>query len=311
MKVTVSDVTKRYGRVIALNGASMTVPDRSLTVVLGPSGSGKSTLLRLIAGFEEPDSGVILFDEKKVTQPPEARGVGMVFQSFSLFPHMNVRENILFGVRNENAAERERTARVMAELVGVSNRLDAKPEELSGGEQQRVALARALAVSPRLLLLDEPFSNLDTRLREELRWELKRIHFERNLTTVHVTHDHVEALALADRLVVMRGGRVEQEGNVAEVTDRPKNRFVAWFLGYNTVALDGDVVWFRPHRAVVADDGELEGTVVAVQNSPYGKRVRVKGDGWDVEVLSGEEAPEVSSRVKIKLLERGRFERNS
>jgi len=309
--VAVSHVVKRYGSVVALAGASMSVPDRSLTVVLGPSGSGKSTLLRLIAGFEEPDSGVIYFDEKRATLPPEERGVGMVFQSFSLFPHMSVRENILFGVKMQSSSEREKIARQMAELVGVSERLDAKPEELSGGEQQRVALARALAVSPRLLLLDEPFSNLDARLREELRWELKKIHTERGLTTVHVTHDHVEALALADRLVVMRGGRVEQEGDVTEVTERPKNQFVAWFLGYNIVTLDGEPVWFRPHRALITDDGELEGSVVAVQRSPFGMRVRVEGDGWNIEVLSGEKTPDIASRARIKLLEKGRFREGS
>jgi ABC-type sugar transport system ATPase subunit len=309
VKLSVIALTKKYERVLALDQATFEAPDSRITVLLGPSGSGKSTALRLIAGLERPDSGVILFDDEPVNLPPEKRGVSMVFQSFSLFPHMSVKQNILFGVRSKNLlqAQKEAIAKEIAELVGVADKLDAKPDELSGGQQQRVALARALASTPRLLLLDEPFSNLDARLREELRWELKRIQAERGITMVHVTHDYTEALALADHIVVLNQGKVEQEGEAEWLIENPKNEFVAWFLGYNVVKINGERVWFRPHKARLSQDGELCGLVELVQNAYFGKKVRVKGNGWSVEVLEQGDVPKLGSTVCVKLLEMRHF----
>jgi ABC-type sugar transport system ATPase subunit len=307
MEVRVEGLTKKYGELYALKGVHMTAPSGKVTVVVGPSGSGKSTLLRLIAGLEEPLAGEVLFDGKLVLDPPERRGVGMVFQSLALFPHMSAFENIAFGLENKRLPKAAVTSRVqeVAKLVGIAERLEAKPDQLSGGQQQRLALARALAPNPNVLLLDEPFSNLDPRLREVMRWEVKRIQAETNNTVIHVTHDHLEALSLADHLVVLREGLVEQQGEAAEVFDKPKNSFVAWFLGYNVVELNGEKLCFKPNEAQLTApcDGELVGEVKAVQNSLFGKKVRVENDGWSAELFS-EENIGIRSRVGIRLQRR-------
>lgn len=310
VEIAVEGLAKTYGRVRALSDVSASFPSSKITVVVGPSGAGKTTLLRLIAGLEAPDSGRILFDGRPVEEPPEKRGIGMVFQSLALFPHMSVFENIAFGLRASRMSREHIERRVLevARLLRIEEKLWAKPGELSGGQQQRVALARAVAPNPRALLLDEPFSNLDPRLREEMRWELKRIQQETEATVIHVTHDHNEAVALADHLVVLKDGRVLQQGEAEWVLENPANSFVAWFLGYNVVELDGEKVCFRPTQAHLTSpgQGELVGRVGAIQNTLYGKRVRVEDAAWSVEVFA-EEPPKPGTLVGIKLAEKIRL----
>jgi sulfate transport system ATP-binding protein len=238
MSIEVRDVTKRFGSFTALDSVSLTVPTGELVALLGPSGAGKTSLLRIIAGLERSDGGTILFDGIDAgSRDARRRGVGFVFQHYALFRHMTVFENVAFGLRVRPRASRPSAAvirsRVM-ELLGLVQLdwlADRLPAELSGGQRQRVALARALAVEPKLLLLDEPFGSLDARVRQELRRWLRRLHDEIRLTSVFVTHDQEEALELADRVVVMREGKVEQIGTPEEVFDRPASAFVMNFLG--------------------------------------------------------------------------------
>ncbi len=202
--------------------------------MLGPSGCGKTTLLRMIAGFQEPTSGQIYFGDRNVTNtPPEKRNVGMVFQGYALWPHLSIFDNVAFGlqVRGVSAAEQVKRVGAALEMVRMGNLAQRKPNQLSGGQQQRVALARAIVFKPEVLLLDEPLSNLDAKLRLQLRGEIKRICAEINLTTVYVTHDQKEALSLADDLVVLRDGRIEQLGDPKQVYQHPRNAFVAEFMG--------------------------------------------------------------------------------
>ncbi len=232
--LAVDGLEKRFGGVAALAGVTLEARDGELLVVVGPSGCGKSTLLRCIAGLEVVDAGTITIGGRDVTSlRPAARNLSMVFQSYALFPHMTVAENVGFGlvVRETPKAEvRQRVAEATA-LVGIDHLVERMPYELSGGERQRVALARALVRRPDAYLLDEPLSNLDAGMRVEMRTELRRLHRDVGATMVHVTHDQVEALTLADRVAVLDAGRVRQVGTPEEVYDRPADRFVAGFLG--------------------------------------------------------------------------------
>jgi thiamine transport system ATP-binding protein len=238
-------LTKRYGETTALDGVDVDVADGEFFTLVGPSGCGKTTTLRTIAGFEEPTTGSVRFGDRDMTGvPPERRDVGVVFQSYALFPHMSVAENVGYGLRFRDppggVSKRERVAELL-ELVDLPDAGDREPESLSGGQQQRVALARALAAEPDVLLLDEPMSALDARLREDLRRQVKRIQSQVGTTTVYVTHDQAEALAISDRVAVMHDGRVEQVGTPREVYRRPATEFVARFVGENNV-FRGEVV---------------------------------------------------------------------
>lgn len=238
-----------HGVAKAVDEISLTIPAGSLFFLLGPSGCGKTTLLRMIAGFIEPTGGEILFDGRDVSNVrPNKRNTGMVFQSYALWPHMTVEQNVAFGLSVRKVAREERARRVMEALRAV--RMDEyakrKPNQLSGGQQQRVALARALVVRPRVLLLDEPLSNLDAKLRGEMRHEIKRICHESRLTTVYVTHDQKEALSMADQIAVLDGGRVAQIGTPSELYRRPRSRFVADFLG-ETNFIEGEVIAHAAH----------------------------------------------------------------
>ncbi|WP_435099194.1 ABC transporter ATP-binding protein [Halarchaeum sp. P4] len=250
-------VTKDYGDATALRGIDLDVEDGEFFTLVGPSGCGKTTTLRCIAGLEAPDSGTIRFGERDVSGlPPEDRDVGVVFQHYALFPTMTVRENVAYGLQFDPPAGSvdERVDELLA-LVDLSGMGERMPDELSGGQRQRVALARALAPEPDVLLLDEPLSALDARLREQLRLEVKRVQRELGITTVYVTHDQSEALAVSDRLAVIHDGRVEQVGDPESVYESPATRFVAEFLGENN-CLDG-----RASRGV---GGETGGSVVTV-----------------------------------------------
>jgi len=218
----------------AVDDVSLTVRDREFVVLVGPSGCGKSTALRMIAGLEEPSGGRIFIGEKDVSAvAPKDRDVAMVFQNYALYPHMNVRKNLGFALRMRRAPKAEIAGRVQraAELLGLTGLLDRKPAELSGGQRQRVAVGRAIVRDPAVFLFDEPLSNLDAKLRAETRIELKKLHRRLEATVIYVTHDQVEAMTLADRVVVMEGGRVQQIGSPLEVYENPANRFVAGFLG--------------------------------------------------------------------------------
>jgi sulfate transport system ATP-binding protein len=239
VSIEVNGVAKKFGDFAALDRVSFTVEQGELLALLGPSGSGKTTLLRIIAGLETADSGSVLFDGDDATgRSPKDRGVGFVFQHYALFRHMTVFENIAFGVRvrpkalRPSDAEIRRRVNELLELVQLDYLGDRSPSQLSGGQRQRVALARALAVEPKVLLLDEPFGALDAKVRQELRRWLRRLHAEIHLTSVFVTHDQEEALEVADRVVVMNQGRVEQIGTPQEVFDHPATAFVMNFLGH-------------------------------------------------------------------------------
>lgn len=232
--VRVEGVRKYFGAAAAVDGVSLLVEPGELFFLLGPSGCGKTTLLRVLAGFVQPDAGEVYFGGQQVTHlPPRARDAGMVFQTYALWPHLTVARNVAYGleVRGVGRAEAARRVAEALRLVRLEGLGDRRPNQLSGGQQQRVALARALVIRPRLLLLDEPLSNLDARLRDEMREEVRRLHGETGLTMVYVTHDQKEALALANRLAVMDRGRVVQVGTPEEVYRRPASRFVARFLG--------------------------------------------------------------------------------
>jgi sulfate/thiosulfate transport system ATP-binding protein len=234
MSIVVDSVSKRFGDFVALDGVSLEVRDGSLTALLGPSGGGKSTLLRVIAGLETPDSGrVDIAGEDATQKPPQRRNVGFVFQHYAAFKHMTVAKNVAFGLTIRKRPKEEVEARVeeLLKLVHLDGFAHRYPSQLSGGQRQRMALARALAVQPRVLLLDEPFGALDATVRKELRAWLRRLHDEVHVTTVFVTHDQEEAMDLADQIVVMNHGQIEQIGGPRELYEQPANEFVMTFVG--------------------------------------------------------------------------------
>jgi iron(III) transport system ATP-binding protein len=266
--ITIRDLTVRYGATVAVDGVSLAIEPGELFLLLGPSGCGKTTLLRALAGFVEADAGSIRFGDEDVTRvPPHQRHAGMVFQSFALWPHLSVFENVAFGLRERRVPKGEITERVEAALA--STRLPGyggrRVDELSGGEQQRVALARALVVRPRCLLLDEPLSNLDAKLRHSMREEIRRLCKEHGLTTVYVTHDQKEALAVADRIGVMTKGRLLQVGAPADVYRRPRAPAVASFVG-ETNLLVGRVVEATPSEVRVESP---VGQLVAARDADF------------------------------------------
>jgi sulfate/thiosulfate transport system ATP-binding protein len=252
MSIHVRNVTKRFGDFVAIDDVSVEIPSGALTALLGPSGGGKSTLLRIIAGLEAPDEGTVEIGGTDATAlPPQRRNVGFVFQHYAAFKHLTVFRNVAFGleIRKEPKARIRQRVHELLELVHLEQFADRYPSQLSGGQRQRMALARALAVEPEVMLLDEPFGALDAKVRKELREWLRRLHDEVHVTTVFVTHDQEEAMDVADEIVVVNEGRVEQVGPPDELYDRPANEFVMGFLGEVT-ELDGRQV--RPHDIEVS-----------------------------------------------------------
>ncbi|MGC8743454.1 MAG: ABC transporter ATP-binding protein [Verrucomicrobiia bacterium] len=234
MEVIIENLSKRFGKTFALENINLKINDRELFFLLGPSGCGKTTLLRTIAGFYKPDKGSIYFGDRLINDvPPHKRNTGMVFQNYALWPHLTIEENVGYGleVRGLDKETIKRRVREVLEIVQMEKYAERTPNQLSGGQQQRVALARALVIQPDVLLLDEPLSNLDAKLRLEMRTEIRRIHERTKITTVYVTHDQKEALSMADRIALLRDGKVEQIGDPRTLYRSPANKFVADFIG--------------------------------------------------------------------------------
>ena len=319
MKVELQNLTKIFpsrnkkagGEVIAVNDFTFTIPDGMLVGLLGPSGCGKSTTLYMISGLQEPTSGRIFFGEEDVTDlSPENRGIGLVFQNYALYPHMTVQQNILFPLQNLRGKDRMTKAAMLeralevAKLVQIDGLMDRKPSELSGGQQQRVAIARALVKMPRVLLLDEPLSNLDARLRLQTREEIRRIQKETGITTVFVTHDQEEAMSISDMIVVMKLGVVQQVGKPQDIYDDPTNLFVAKFLGTPPInvfsgRVEGGMLYIGENAVMKVNGVEDQPITVAIRpegfelddNGPLVCSIsNVEVMGRDVSIVSTHEA---------------------
>jgi ABC-type Fe3+/spermidine/putrescine transport system ATPase subunit len=306
--VELRSVSKFYKDVAAVNDVSLRIGDREFVALLGPSGCGKTTTLRMLAGFIRPDGGRIFIDGKDVTDtPPERRPTAMVFQSYALWPHMTVADNIGFGLRlrgipKAQIAERTRAMLDVVRLPGVERRY---PSQLSGGQQQRVALARALVLGPKILLLDEPLSNLDAKLRVRMRDEIRRIQQELQITTVYVTHDQEEALTMADRIAVMNRGVIQQLGDANDIYDRPSTSFVADFIGQSNF-FHGTL--HRANGAVWAHIGEARVAVEPVDGAVEGAGVTVSARPEDVEILRVPE-PDAFALSEPRLVNYGAYQR--
>ncbi len=269
MRISVENLTKRFGPLAAVSEVSLSIEEGELFTLLGPSGCGKTTLLRLVAGFYTPDHGVIRFGDRVVNEvPPHERGIGMVFQNYALWPHMTVNENVSYGLKLRKIPPPETAGRVQGvlekvELTGLGHRY---PGQLSGGQQQRVALARALVLNPQILLLDEPLSNLDAKIRVQVRAEIRKLQKELAITTIYVTHDQEEALTLSDRIAVFNQGKVQQVGLPKALYERPANRFVADFIGINNL-IEGTVRSVEgPQRSLRAETAL--GEISAIHDAP-------------------------------------------
>jgi sn-glycerol 3-phosphate transport system ATP-binding protein len=295
--IEIEKISKSYDGRPVVSDLSLSVPKGAFCVLLGPSGCGKSTTLRLIAGLEQPDSGTVMIGGSDVTHlTPAQRGIAMVFQSYALFPHLSVAENIIFGLRVRRISRAERDSRLkrVADIVGLTQLLDRKPAQLSGGQRQRVALGRAIIAETRLCLMDEPLSNLDAKLRHEMRSEIRALQQRLGMTMVYVTHDQTEAMTMADRVVLMREGRIEQNGPPEQLYNRPATAFTARFIGtppMNLIARGDRLIGVRPeHIRIVSQDGhtvrvksvehlgadsivlcEIEGQPIAVRQDGFSK----------------------------------------
>jgi len=300
MSIDVSGVSKRFGDFVALDDVTVSLPTGQLTALLGPSGGGKSTLLRIIAGLDTADTGIVSIEGTDATKlPPQKRNVGFVFQHYAVFKHMTVAKNVAFGLQIRKKPKDEIAERVdeLLKLVHLSQFGHRLPSQLSGGQRQRMALARALAVEPKVLLLDEPFGALDAKVRKELREWLRRLHDEVHVTTVFVTHDQEEAMEVADEIVVINEGRVEQIGTPDQLYDEPANDFVMGFLGQVTRLGD---VQLRPHDIEVSTSPGLAGAIA-------GKVTRMLRVGFEVRLVvtteDGSEVQVVLTRTHARSLE--------
>jgi ABC-type Fe3+/spermidine/putrescine transport system ATPase subunit len=290
--VALVDVTKRFDKFVAVSSLSLEIKKGEFLSLLGPSGCGKTTTLRIIAGFIEPDEGGVFIDGKPMERVGvRERCVGIVFQNYALFPNLNAFENIAFGLRARKASEEEVEKRVgeLLELIGLVGRARAYPRELSGGQQQRVALARALAINPKVLLLDEPLSALDAKVRNALRFEIKRIQRQSGIPTLYVTHDQEEALSISDRVAIMNEGKLEQVGEPLEIYTKPRTKFVADFVGdnnffYGTYKGDGVFIWQGRQFVVVFENDESKGDACLVVRP---ERFRVVRKGSDKNEITG------------------------
>jgi spermidine/putrescine ABC transporter ATP-binding subunit len=289
------DVTKRYGTLVANDHLSLTIRRGELMTLLGPSGCGKTTALRCLTGTNHPDDGRIFLDGKDVTDvPTHQRELGMVFQNFALFPHMTVADNVGFPLMIRNLPKEERATRAIEalRLVRLEGYVSHYPRQLSGGQQQRVGLARALVYHPKVLLLDEPLSNLDAKLREEMRFEIKEVVTRLGITAMYVTHDQGEALALSDRVAIMNRGRLEQLGTPEEIYESPRSRFVAEFIGLSNF-LEGQVQAVRGPEMVVTANG-LQVSTPALSGVGQGQKVLLFLRPNEIEILPPQTPPETN-----------------
>ena len=289
------DVTKRYGALVANDHLSLTIRRGELMTLLGPSGCGKTTALRCLTGTNHPDDGRIFLDGKDVTDvPTHQRELGMVFQNFALFPHMTVADNVGFPLMIRNLPKEERAKRAIEalRLVRLEGYVSHYPRQLSGGQQQRVGLARALVYHPKVLLLDEPLSNLDAKLREEMRFEIKEVVTRLGITAMYVTHDQGEALALSDRVAIMNRGRLEQLGTPEEIYESPRSRFVAEFIGLSNF-LEGQVQAVRGPEMVVTASG-LQVSTPALSGVGQGQKVLLFLRPNEIEILPPQTPPETN-----------------
>jgi spermidine/putrescine ABC transporter ATP-binding subunit len=305
-EIRLEKIGKRYGDLWAARGIDLNISRGEFFTLLGPSGCGKTTLLRIIAGFLAPDEGTVRFDEKAVNHvPPWRRDVGMVFQNYALWPHMTVFENVAFGLRERRVPRSEIGKRVADALtrVGLSATERRRPSQLSGGQQQRVALARTLVVQPRALLLDEPLSNLDAKLRAEMRIELLKIQRDLGITTIYVTHDQEEALALSTRIAVMDSGNIVQEGSPREIYERPQSRFVAEFVGQSNLFFGAIERIADGFVEVRTDEGfEIKARSNALQvNAVSGKKIAVYVRPEVITLTAVGAAPPNANRLRGKV----------
>ncbi|MEA2677892.1 MAG: sulfate/thiosulfate transport system ATP-binding protein [Chloroflexota bacterium] len=301
MAIRIVGINKRFGDFVAVDNVSLDIEGGSLTALLGPSGSGKSTLLRIIAGLEDPDGGEVWLNDREVSHvPPQQRGVGFVFQHYAPFKHMTVFDNVAFGltIRKRPKDEIRRKVHELLTLVQIDQFAARYPVQLSGGQRQRMALARALAVEPEVLLLDEPFGALDARVRKELRTWLRRLHDETHVTTVFVTHDQEEAMDVADRIVVIDHGKVEQDGSPREIYEHPANEFVMGFIGpVNRLG----AAWVRPHDIDLLLDPAEKATEALIDRIVYlGFEVRVELTRRDGSQVSVQVARDEAERLELR-----------
>jgi len=287
-ELRLQNLTIRYGKVTALDGLDLVIKDGELVTLLGPSGCGKTTTLRSVSGFLNPQGGDIFIGERRVTDiPPERRGIGLVFQNYALWPHMTVHQNLAFGLEMRKLpktaiAQKVRDVLGVVKLEGFGDRY---PRQLSGGQQQRVALARAIVLEPDILLLDEPLSNLDALLREQMRFEIAQIHKRLAITTMYVTHDQTEAMVISDRIVVLNNGRIMQQGSPREIYLRPANKFVAGFMG-TTTFVSGTVSAVQGERCVIRTSAGVELTGSGA-GFAVGSRVSAAVRPAAIELLAG------------------------
>jgi multiple sugar transport system ATP-binding protein len=338
--VQLKDIRKSFGPTDVIKGVSLDIADREFVVFVGPSGCGKSTLLRLIAGLEEITSGDVFIDGVRANDiPPARRGLAMVFQSYALYPHMSVADNMAFSLRLAGVPKEERSRKVReaARVLQLEPLLDRKPKELSGGQRQRVAIGRAIVRNPKVFLFDEPLSNLDAALRVQMRVELTRLHDELDATMIYVTHDQIEAMTMADKIVVLQAGVVEQVGSPLDLYHHPRNLFVAGFIGspkmnflrtavtaardgVATVSLPGGgsleipvepghlrggeqvTLGVRPEHIALAEDGQLRGEVLVVERLGGATFLHVRVDGGLLTVeADGEDPVQMHDRVRLRL----------
>lgn len=296
MNIKLQNIRKQFGDTVALDDLTLEFRDGKLTTLLGPSGCGKSTLLNLISGILPVTSGTIHFGDRDVTSlSPDKRNIGLVFQNYALYPHMTVCENIAFPLEIKKVPKQIRTerARELAKLLKIEDYFLRKPSQLSGGQQQRVAIARALAKEPEILLLDEPLSNLDARLRLEMREEIRRLQLETGITTIFVTHDQEEALSISDYILLLKKGKIQQYGLPQDLYDQPCNAFVADFLGNPPINLCDVTV---EHEAVIMEDGQTRFRIPAAMGLERGRRVKLGIRSEAIEVT--EEAGQTPAIVK-------------
>jgi multiple sugar transport system ATP-binding protein len=319
-KIELSDVRKSFGDVHVIPGIDLTIEDGEFVVFVGPSGCGKSTLLRLIAGLEDTTAGTILIDGKDATNlPPAKRGLAMVFQSYALYPHMSVRKNIAFPLKMAGLSEAEQAARVerAAKVLNLSNYLDRRPGQLSGGQRQRVAIGRAIVREPAAFLFDEPLSNLDAALRVGMRQEISELHQHLKTTMVYVTHDQVEAMTMADKIVVLNAGNIEQVGSPLELYRTPRNLFVAGFIGSPKMNFiegaeaarhNAHTIGIRPEHITVGD-GPWEGVVGLSEHLGSDSFMKVSVDGIGTISVRGAGELDIHNGDRIRLAPAGKIHR--